>query len=64
MYGYVSIPSKSLDYTITPFAKIYTDKKTNINDSDYRTDNIFIDTLNDNPLVNDIYHQKNYDFNG
>ena len=64
LFGYVSIPSMNLDYTITPFAKVYTDKKTDINDSnDYRMDPIFINTLNENPLVNDIYHQKNYNFN-
>ena len=64
LFGYVSIPSMNLDYTITPFAKVHTDRKTDINDSnDYRLDSIFIDTLKDNPLVNDIYHQKNYNFN-
>ena len=63
LYGYVSMPSMKLDYTVTPFAKVHTDKKTNINDSnDYRMDPIFIETLNENPLVNDIYHQKNYNF--
>ena len=63
LFGYVSIPKMTLDNNITPFAKVHTDKKTNINDTnDYRLDSIFIDTLKDNPLVNDIYHQKNYDF--
>jgi len=64
LYGYISAPSKNLDYTVTPFDRVHTDKKTNINDTnEYRIDSIFIDTLKDNPLVNDIYHQKNIDFN-
>ena len=63
LFGYVSIPKMTLDNNITPFAKVHTDRKTNINDTnDYRMDPIFIDTLNENPLVNDIYHQKNYKF--
>ena len=63
LFGYVSIPKMTLDNNITPFAKVHTDRKTNINDTnEYRMDPIFIDTLNDNPLVNDIYHQKNYKF--
>ncbi len=63
LFGYVSIPKMTLDNNITPFAKVHTDRKTNINDTnDYRMDAIFIDTLKDNPLVNDIYHQKNYKF--
>ena len=63
LFGYVSIPKMTLDNNITPFAKVHTDRKTTINDTnDYRMDPIFIDTLNDNPLVNDIYHQKNYKF--
>jgi len=60
VYGYVSAPSKPLDNNITPLSKIYTDKKTSLNDNNfYRVDPIYIDTLNNNPLVNDIYHQKN-----
>ncbi len=63
LFGYVSIPKMTLDNNITPFGKVHTDKKTNINDTnDYRMDSIFIDTLKNNPLVNDIYHQKNFDF--
>ena len=64
LYGYVSIPNKPLNYTVTPMNKIYTDKKTSLNDNNfYRIDPLFIDTLKNNPLVNDIYHQKNIDFN-
>ena len=64
LYGYVSVPNKPLNYTVTPMNKIYTDKKTSLNDNNfYRIDPLFIDTLKNNPLVNDIYHQKNIDFN-
>jgi hypothetical protein len=64
VYGYVSAPSKPLDNNITPLSKTYTDKKTSLNENNYyRVDPIYIDTLNNNPLVNDIYHQKNIDFN-
>ena len=60
----LSIPNKPLNYTVTPMNKIYTDKKTSLNDNNfYRIDPLFIDTLKNNPLVNDIYHQKNIDFN-
>ncbi len=63
VYGYVSAPSKPLDNNVTPLSKTYTDKKTSLNDNNfYRVDPIYIDTLNNNPLVNDIYHQKNIDF--
>jgi hypothetical protein len=63
VYGYVSAPSKPLDNNVTPLSKNYTDKKTSLNDNNfYRVDPIYIDTLNNNPLVNDIYHQKNIDF--
>jgi hypothetical protein len=64
VYGYISAPCKPLDNNITPLSKIYTDKKTSLNDNNfYRVDPVYIDTLNNNPLVNDIYHQKNIDFN-
>ena len=64
LFGYVSTPSMNLDYIATPMAKVYTDRKTDIHDSnEYRLDPIFIDTFKNNPLVNNIYNQKNYDFN-
>ena len=60
VYGYVSCPSKPLDNNITPLSKNYTDKKTSLNDNNfYRIDPIYTDTLNSNPLVNDIYHHSN-----
>jgi hypothetical protein len=63
VYGYVSAPSKPLDNNVTPLSKTYTDRKTSLNDNNfYRVDPIYIDTLNNNPLVNDIFHQKNIDF--
>ena len=63
VYGYVSAPSKPLDNNVTPLSKTYTDRKTSLNDNNfYRVDPIYINTLNNNPLVNDIYHQKNIDF--
>jgi len=34
-------------------------KKPQLSYGDYRTNNIFINTLKNNPLVNDIHHQKN-----
>ena len=61
---YVSAPGKSLDQSIMPsHGQSYNNntvenKKPQLSYGDYRTNNIFINTLKDNPLVNDIYHQK------
>lgn len=62
---YVTNPGKSLDQNITPGAtKPYRDNtfknlKPQLTYGNYHTNDIFINTLKDNPLVNDIYHQKN-----
>ena len=39
--------------------KTFIDKKPQLDYGDYHTNNVYINTLKDNPLVNDIYHQKN-----
>ena len=62
---YVSAPGKSLDQSVMPsHGESYNkntveNKKPQLSYGDYRTNNIFINTLKDNPLVNDIHHQKN-----
>jgi len=63
-FGYVSTPGTSKNYSITPINKKQTSKKTDLNTNTfYHIDPLQISTLNNNPLVNDIYHQKNIDFN-
>lgn len=63
-FGYVSNPGTSENYSVTPKTIKQTSKKTDLNaNTFYHIDPIQIDTLNNNPLVNDIYHQKNIDFN-
>ena len=62
---YVTAPSKSLDQSVMPSRtqpyndNTFENKKTQLSYGNYRTNNIFINTLKNNPLVNDIYHQKN-----
>ena len=62
---YVTAPSKSLDQSVMPSRtepynnSTFENKKPQLTYGDYRTNNIFINTLKNNPLVNDIYHQKN-----
>ena len=62
---YITAPSKPLDQSVMPSRtqpynnNTYENKKPQLSYGDYRTNNIFINTLKDNPLVNDIYHQKN-----
>jgi len=62
---YVTAPSKSLDQSVMPSRteaynnNTFENKKPQLTYGDYRTNNIFINTLKNNPLVNDIYHQKN-----
>ena len=62
---YVTAPGKSLDQSVMPsHGQSYNNntvenKKPQLSYDDYRTNNIFINTLKDNPLVNDIHHQKN-----
>jgi hypothetical protein len=65
LYNYVSHPHKSLDMSVMPtisrhtIEKEYIHSKPIIEMSGYYINNNFINTLKDNPLVNDIYHQKN-----
>ena len=62
---YVSNPGKPLDNNVMPGAdqpykdKVFKNVKPQLSYGDYSTNNNFINTLKDNPLVNDIYHQKN-----
>jgi len=63
LYTYVSNPGMSSNYIATPFNNSQINKKTNPNENNfYRIDPIYIDTLNENPLVNDLMHQKNINF--
>jgi len=61
---YVPHPSKGLDNNITPSSTkpIVENKKPQLDYGNYYTNNIQISTLNDNPYVNDLYHQKNIKF--
>ena len=62
--GYISTPGTSSNYSVTPFERTSTSKKTDLNGNNfYRIDPLFIETLDKNPLVNDLRHQKNTDFN-
>jgi len=60
--GYISTPGMGKDYGVTPSQKIIPDRKTHLHNNFYRIDPTYIDTLNKNPLVNDLMHQKNVDF--
>ena len=65
LFSYVPHPHKSLDHSVMPttsretIEKIYSMSKPVIESSSYYVNPYFINTLKDNPLVNDIYHQKN-----
>jgi hypothetical protein len=65
LYSYVSHPCKPLDMSVMPtiskdtIQNIYSISKPVIETSSYYINPYFINTLNNNPLVNDIYHQKN-----
>ena len=65
LYSYVPNPHKSLDHSVMPtvsrntIEKIYSMSKPVIESSSYYINPYFINTLKNNPLVNDIYHQKN-----
>jgi len=65
LYSYVPIPHISLDHSIMPSVprelveKVYIRAKPVVETSSYYINDCFINTLADNPLVNDIYHQKN-----
>ena len=65
LYSYVPMPHKALDQSIMPTVskdiveKIYIRAKPVVQTSSYYINDCFINTLANNPLVNDIYHQKN-----
>ena len=65
LYSYVPMPHIPLDHSIMPSVprdlveKIYIRSKPVVQTSSYYINDCFINTLADNPLVNDIYHQKN-----
>lgn len=57
---YVSNAGKGMDHSVMPCVdQSQINKKTQLDIGDYYTNNVFINTLKDNPLVNDIHHQKN-----
>jgi len=66
---YVSHPSRPLDQTIMPSSseayknQIFENKKPQLSYGNYYTNNAFINTLNQNPYVNDLHHQKNVQYN-
>jgi hypothetical protein len=65
LYSYVSHPHKNLDHTVMPtttrqtIETVYSMSKPVVETSSYYVNPYFINTLKNNPLVNDIYHQKN-----
>ena len=69
LYSYIPNPSMGFNYSVRPIlnkdeiidnANNYLKNKPSIERSSYYINNNFINTLDNNPLVNDIYHQKNY----
>ena len=60
IYTYVPNPKKNLDYTITELPDHYDDNKLVLKKDEYSINPSFINTLNNNDLVNDIFHPKNY----
>ncbi len=65
LYSHVSHPHKPLDHSVMPTTSretietVYSISKPVIETSSYYVNSNFINTLKNNPLVNDIYHQKN-----
>jgi len=65
LYSYVPNPHIALDKSIMPSVprdlveKVYIRAKPVVESSSYYINDCFINTLANNPLVNDIYHQKN-----
>ena len=65
LFSYVPQPHKTLDHSVMPtvsrntIEQVYSMSKPVIESSSYYINPNFINTLNDNPYVNDIYHQKN-----
>ena len=62
---YVPHPVRPLDNNIMPsnvepyHKHTFINKKPQLDYGNYYTNNIFVDTLKENPFVNDIFHQKN-----
>ena len=57
-YSYTPNPLQSLDNSVMPSVMKHPIPKI-VDNSDYYVNPIFINTLKNNPLVNDIYHPKN-----
>jgi hypothetical protein len=63
LFNYVSHPHKNLDHSVMPtttrqeIETLYSSSKPIIETSNYYINPYFINTLKNNPLVNDIYHQ-------
>ena len=65
LYTHIPAPFKGLDQNISPSVcsdminNVYIKAKPVIETSSYYINDNFINTLSNNPLVNDLYHQKN-----
>ena len=62
LYSYVAPPCKKLDNNILPSTCHYPDNKNVLSNSEYYISNDYINTLDTNPLVNDIMHPKNFNY--
>ena len=69
LYSYAGNPYKALDHSVAPTLSndqiknintIKTNSKPKNQTVSYYINSNYINTLNNNPFVNDIYHQKNY----
>jgi hypothetical protein len=69
LYSYAGNPYKALDHSVVPTLSnkqikdintIRTNSKPTNQTVSYYINSNYINTLNNNPFVNDIYHQKNY----
>jgi len=59
LYSHIPNPHKKLDYSVMPSTVIDKNIRPIIESSSYYINSNFINTLKDNPLVNDMFHQKN-----
>ena len=59
LYSHIPNPHKNLDYSAMPSTVINKNIRPVIESSSYYINSNFINTLKDNPLVNDMFHQKN-----
>jgi hypothetical protein len=59
LYSHIPNPHKKLDYSVMPSTVIDKNIRPVIESSSYYINSNFINTLKDNPLVNDMFHQKN-----